>query len=77
MTKAVMHREPLERYLLSKVQSYSPGVIEDLTICPLMERRDGCNWQVQRLAPKIPFRTARDLDINVVAPIRETIDLAD
>jgi len=77
MTKAVMYREPLERYIHMKLLTEVPGPIGRVKVRKLKERYGGCNWDIQRIESNIPAETAAEIDRRVIAPLRDSIDLAE
>jgi len=76
MAKASMFREPLERYLLIKIGDQAPGLIHNVRVRRLSEPRHGCNWEIEAIEPSLPAEMAADLERKVIAPLRDSIDLA-
>jgi hypothetical protein len=77
MIKATMYREPLELYLFHKIKGELPGLIKKVRIRHLREPRGGCNWDIEIIEPSLPVETAAEINRRVVAPLRNSIDLAE
>ncbi|MET1027679.1 MAG: hypothetical protein ABWY00_10960 [Dongiaceae bacterium] len=77
MTKAVMHLEPLERYLLSKIEARHPGTISQVKVRKLFLSRGGCNWDIDLISPSLPDEAVAEIEQMVVAPLKADIDLVD
>lgn len=77
MSRATMYREPLETYLLSKIQTYLPLVVKRVEVQRLAEPVYGCNWDLKVIEPSLPTDMIRIIDRNVVTPLKSTIELVD
>jgi len=77
MGRVTMYQEPLERYLVTKINNVAPTKIERVVVRRLDGGRDRCNWDVAATKPALPMEIAADVERDVILPIREAIDLAD
>ncbi|HVJ42461.1 MAG TPA: hypothetical protein VM639_13240 [Dongiaceae bacterium] len=77
MSRATMYQQPLERYLLSKMHGDLPCRIDDVRIRRLEAGEGGCNWDIAKIEPPLPAEWVAQLEREVIAPVRATINLAD
>lgn len=77
MARATMYREPLERYLLSKLPLEWPVRVKKIKVRRLDEAGETCNWVVERTEPVLSAELADLLNRDVIQPVRETINVAD
>ncbi|TXH38216.1 MAG: hypothetical protein E6Q98_05220 [Rhodospirillaceae bacterium] len=76
MEKITMYQEPLERYVYSKIMNVKPVNIRRLEIRRLSEAENGCNWVIAELDCDLPAHMMSYLQREVIAPLRNAIDLA-
>ncbi|MDY0885278.1 hypothetical protein ACFPL7_02115 [Dongia soli] len=76
MEKITMYPQPLERYLYSKIMDFKPVTIRRLKIRRLDNAENGCNWTVDTLDCDLPPYMMKHLEREVIAPLRDAIDLA-
>jgi len=77
MSKITMYREPLERYLVDKILRDTSCGVMTVKIRMLRERRGGCNWDIETIAPRLPAQAIDQINHAVVRPMRAEIDLAE
>lgn len=77
MARATMYQEPLERYLLTKINSTAPIKIDGVHIRRLNADQDDCNWDLAATQPPLPLDLAAELNRKVILPIRNAINLVD
>jgi hypothetical protein len=77
MSKAMMYREPFERYFLSKLASEYPAVFRmnelQIRICPAPEDSLS-NWTVAEISPDLPD-DLRDKVWSLAAKLQREIDI--
>jgi hypothetical protein len=77
MSKAMMYREPLERYFLNKLVAEYPGVlhVNDLQIRVFpSESSERFNWTVREISPDLP-EDLRAKVWSLVAKLQQEIDI--
>lgn len=77
MSRATMYRQPLERYLLNRINNHIPAFIAAIEIRRLDNAHGGCNWDIAVIEPRLPPETINDLNRQIIEPLRASINLAE
>jgi hypothetical protein len=72
-----MYREPLERYLLHKINELYPHMLEGIHMGRIAADAHGCNWEVTETIPPATAKMAIEIDRNIIGPAREMINLVE
>jgi len=75
MSRAPMYLQPLQIYLLHKINARSPIAIEKIEVGYLDVLENGCNWDILTMRPQLTRDLMVMIDRDVIAPARATITL--
>ena len=72
-----MYKKPLEHYIAIKINELHPDTVKRIRISHIPEDARGRNWEVIETIPPPPPEMALEIDREVIAPLREMINLID
>jgi hypothetical protein len=77
MFRQTMRHQPLEQYLLDKMQGYWAVQVKSIQVRRLDRPRGGCNWEIDAIHPRLSRDAIEEINHKIVLPAKASIDLID
>ena len=75
--RRVMHHQPLEQYLLDRMQGFWAVQVDSIQVRRLAKPRAGCNWEIDEIQPHLSRDAIEEINLKVVSPAKASINLID